>query len=248
MYENKRFFAVIPARGGSKGIARKNIKTCAGKPLLQWTIEAAQQSALLDRFFVSTDDEEISRIAQAAGAQVPFIRPEELATDTARGIDVAIHALQWANKDDGPYDYCLILQPTSPLRTAEDIDACIKKAADTNADSVMSMYEVSDMAPKKLKRIEGDKILPLSSEEGMTTADRHDSEKIYKRNCAVYLTKSELLLKGELFGNDSRAYIMPTERSIDINDPIDFEFSQFLLGSYQKNIASAEKDKVISNE
>ncbi len=247
MYKNKRFFAVIPARGGSKGIPRKNIKECAGKPLIQWTIEAAKNSTLLDRFIVSTDDEEVGRIATACGADMPFVRPEELATDTARGIDVAAHALKWANEQDGSYDYCIILQPTSPLRTAEDIDACITKAGDTDADSVMSMYEVSDMAPEKLKRIEDDKILPLLNKEGSTTADRHDSEKIYKRNCAVYLTKSELLLKGELFGEDSRAYIMPSERSTDINEMLDFTFAEFLLKSHKNKQGVTEQEQVKRN-
>ncbi|MAG11617.1 MAG: N-acylneuraminate cytidylyltransferase [Parcubacteria group bacterium] len=245
MYKNKRFFAVIPARGGSKGIPRKNIKECAGKPLIQWTIEAAKKSALLDRFVVSTDDEEIGRIATACGADMPFVRPEELSTDSARGIDVAAHALQWANEESGPYDYCLILQPTSPLRSVEDIDECIRKAVDTNADSVMSMYEISDMSPRKFKRIVNDKILPMAADEGATTADRHDSEPIYKRNCAVYLTKAEVMLRGELFGDDSRPYIMPADRSIDINETLDFKFAEFLL-SERRSKKGADQQQVKS--
>ena len=228
MYKNKRFFGVIPARGGSKGIPRKNIKNFAGKPLISWTIEAAAQSSLLDGFVVSTEDEEIAHISRSLNATV-LHRPDELATDEARGIDVAIHALKDAILKGEQYDYCLILQPTSPMRTADDINACITKAGDTCADSVMSMYEVSDMAPEKLKRLDDDKILPLIGSEGATTSDRKAGIKIYKRNCAVYLTKTEVLLRGELFGEDSRAYVMPADRSIDINDQVDFDFAEFLL-------------------
>ncbi|MCI0533120.1 acylneuraminate cytidylyltransferase family protein, partial [bacterium] len=131
---------IITARGGSKGIPRKNIKELMGKPLIAYTILAAKGSALLSRAIVSTDDAEIAEIARMHGADVPFMRPAELAEDASTSIAVVQHAVSWIRENENEiYDYVMILQPTSPLRTAEDIDACIKIADETHADSVMSM-------------------------------------------------------------------------------------------------------------
>jgi CMP-N-acetylneuraminic acid synthetase len=221
---------VITARGGSKGIPRKNIRPLCGKPLIAYTIEAAQKSKLLTHVIVSTDDEEIAAIAKSFGADVPFLRPKELATDKSSSLDVVNHALTWMRDNKGrTFDYAMILQPTSPLRTDEDIDACISLAVEKDADSVMSMVEVPDSSPEKLKRIEGGIILPLLQEEGASSAQRTAGEPVYKRNTAVYLTKTSLLEKDDLFGKHSVAYVMPRERSVDINDEADFDLATFYL-------------------
>ncbi|MCK4554420.1 acylneuraminate cytidylyltransferase family protein [Candidatus Parcubacteria bacterium] len=232
MYKDKKILGVITARGGSRGIPRKNIKPLAGKPLIAYTIEAAKKSKHLTRCIVSTDDQEIADISQRYGADIPFIRPAELAQDHSASMGVVQHALKWLKENQGEeYDYLMILQPTSPLRTAKEIDECIKKAIETNADSVMSMVELVDFSLKKLKRIENDLILPLVEDEGATSSQRQDAEKVYKRNCAIYLTRAELIMQGDLFGRISRPYIMPEERSVDINKPIDFELAEFWLKS-----------------
>lgn len=230
MYEGKTILGVITARGGSKGIPHKNIKELAGKPLIVYTIKAAQKSKYLTRCIVSTDDQEIADIARDYGADVPFLRPQELARDSSTSIDVVKHALNWL-KDNRKeqYDYLMILQPTSPLRTGDDIDQCIKKIVDTNTDSVMSMVELEDMSLKKLKKINNDIILPYIEEEGKFSSRRQDLKKIYKRNCAIYLTKTEFILKNDLFGKVSRPYIMPIERSVDVNKSIDFKIAEFFL-------------------
>ncbi|MCI0566097.1 acylneuraminate cytidylyltransferase family protein [bacterium] len=221
---------VITARGGSKGIPRKNIKELMGKPLIAYTILAAKGSALLSRAIVSTDDAEIAEIARMHGADVPFMRPAELAEDASTSIAVVQHAVSWIRENENEiYDYVMILQPTSPLRTAEDIDACIKIADETHADSVMSMKELDDFAPKKIQKIEDGIIFPLFEDEGKASARRQDLPKAYKRNTAIYLTKTDVIMTGDLFGKISRAYIMPAERSLDINRPIDFEFAEFWL-------------------
>lgn len=229
MYKDKKIIGVIPARGGSKGIPGKNIKPCAGKPLIGYTIEAAQQSELLDGCIVTTDDQDIARVAREFGADVPFMRPAELATDTARGIDVMMHAYTWACDHRGNYDYCMLLQPTSPMRTAHDIDEAIRMAVDHDADSVMSMYELIDMSLPKMKVIREHRIYPLLQDEGTTTQQRNAAEPIYKRNCAIYLTKGNILMNGNLFGEAQYAYVMPNERSVDINEPFDFELAELLL-------------------
>jgi len=229
MYKNKKILAVITARGGSKSIPKKNIKNLAGKPLIAYTIEAAKKSRFLTRTIVSTDDAEIMRIAKRYGADVPFTRPAEFAQDTSTSMEVVQHALRWCKEQKKEtYDYLVILQPTSPFRTAEDIDECIKLAVEKKADSVMSMKELDDFAPKKIKKIQNGKILPYFEDEGRESSRRQDLEKMYKRNCAIYLTHTRHIARGDLFGKKSHAYIMPEDRSLDINKPADFELAQFL--------------------
>jgi len=225
-----KVLAVITARGGSKGIPRKNIKDLAGKPLIAWTIEAAKGSVLLNDFLVSTDDQEIADISRQFGAPVPFLRPPELATDTATSMAVVQHALVWMKENEGKtYDALMILQPTSPLRTSEDIDGCIEKMRQTDCDSVMAMYRLSDLSLKKLKILDEDKILPVVEDEGPQTTMRQLAKPLYKRNGCAYLTKVGFIDQGDLFGKDSRAYIMSEDRSADINTPLDFEIADFLM-------------------
>jgi len=226
-----RVLGVITARGGSKGIPRKNILPLHGKPLIAWTIEAVKESRLLTDCVVSTDDQEIAEIAKRFGASVPFLRPATLSTDEAKSLSVIQHAITWMEEHKGEsYDAVMILQPTSPFRTSTDIDASITKMIETDADSVMSMVKLIDVSLPKLKRIEGDRIFPFTKEgEGSESSARHDLPDVYKRNCAVYLTKVSFLMKGDLFGEDSRAYIMPEERSVDINTKLDFSFAEFLV-------------------
>ena len=228
--KNISVLGVITARGGSRGIPRKNIMDLLGKPLIAYTIDAAKKSQLLTSCLVSTDDEEIGAVCKKLGADVPFMRPKELAEDASASVDVLIHALEWVKEHrNETFDYAMILQPTSPLRTAEDIDSAISIAAQTGADSVMSMVELIDFSVPKLKRIEGDKILPLFENEGKQSAHRTEGDPVYKRNTAIYLTKTEFLKKRDLFGIDSRAYIMPRDRSVDINDAVDWYIAAALL-------------------
>ena len=229
MYKDKTILGVITARGGSKGIPGKNIKDLGGKPLIAWTILAAKNSQFLDYFLVSTDDAEIAEVSKKYDAPVPFMRPAELATDSAKSVPVVQHAVNWLKDNGGrEFDYVMILQPTSPFRTAEDIDASIEKIVDTGADSVMGMKKLVDFSPAKLKILDGDRILPFLEDEWRESAARSELRDLYKRNCAIYLTKTELIMVGDLFGRDSRAYVMPEERSVDINTPFDFELAESL--------------------
>ncbi len=235
MYKQKKILGVIVARGGSKGIPRKNIKNLVGKPLIAYTIDAAKKSMFLTRTIVSTDDHEIVDVAKKYGAEVPFLRPSDLAEDKSTAISVIQHSLTWLKDNRGEeYDYVMILQPTSPLRQAHDIDGAIQKIVETNADSVMGMIELVDFSTKKLKKIQNDEILSLIEEEGKTSAFRDADIKVYKRNAAIYLTKVEYIFQNDLFGKVSRPYLMPAERSVDINEPIDFLIAEFFLN---KNIS-----------
>lgn len=231
-----KVLGVITARGGSKGVPRKNIRLLGDKPLIAWSIEAAKGSNLLTDFIISTDDEEIERVAKEWGAPVPFRRPADLATDEAKSIPVIQHALQWMKEHEGKeYDAVMILQPTSPFRTAKDIDACMQKMEDTGCDSVMGVLKLTDVSIPKLKRLEDDCIFPFTDiTEGKESASRHAAPDVYQRNGAVYLTKTSLIFENDLFGADSRAHIMSEDRSIDINTLLDFAFAEFLAERWLK--------------
>src|SRR3989338_4440741 len=235
-YKGKKILGVITARGGSKGIPRKNIKELVGKPLIVYTIEATRGSKYLTRCLVSTDDKEIADVSRKHGADVPFMRPAELAQDKSTSMEVVQYVIKKLKDDFGEeYDYLMILQPTSPLRTSADIDECIKLAIQTGADSVMSMKELEDFSPKKVKRVEEGVIMPYFEEEGKESSRRQDLAKMYKRNCAIYLTKTECIKRGDLFGKISYAYLMPEERSVDINKPVDFDMAEFWMKKQNPN-------------
>ena len=142
MYKGETILGLIPARGGSKGLPRKNIKLLLGKPLIAWTIEQALASKYLDKVVVSTDDEEIAKISKKYGAEVPFIRPKELATDKTKGIDVVLHTIRWMEENGKSYDFLMLLQSTSPLRTFEDMDKAIELLFLKKAKAIVSVCEV----------------------------------------------------------------------------------------------------------
>lgn len=233
MYKDKKILAVITARGGSKGIPKKNIKMLGGKPLIVWTIEAAKNAKYLTDFILSTDDAEIAEVARGFGCPIPFVRPEELASDSAKSIPVVQHALTWMKENQNKeYDYLMILQPTSPFRTSDDIDQAIQKIVDTNSDSVMGMVKLVDFSIPKLKRLEdSDVIKPWLEEEGKESKSRHELADVYKRNCAIYLTRTDLIMAGDLFGTISRAFVMPPERSIDTNTSFDFIVAEAVVSA-----------------
>lgn len=234
MYKNKKILGVITARGGSKGIPRKNIKDLCGKPLIAYSVLAAKNSRYLTRCIVSSDDQKIIETAKQFGADAPFVRPNKLSQDQSGSLEVIQHALTWLQDNaNEKYDYVMILQPTSPLRTAADIDEAVQKIVDSGADSVMSMVELPDFSLKKLKKIEDDVILPLVEDEGNSSIGRQELSKVYKRNCAIYLTKTETIMRGDLFGQVSRPLIMSREHSVDINEPADFDLAEFWMKKFK---------------
>lgn len=217
-------FALIPARGGSKGIPRKNIKLIAGKPLIVWTIEAALGSSLLDAVVVSTDDPEIAEVARQAGAEVPFIRPSKLAQDQTPGLGPVLHALDQLPQ----YDSVLLLQPTSPLRTTEDIDACLRLAMQQKAPSVVSVSE-ADTHPYWTYRMTEDQALRKFI-DAEPVARRQDLPQAVALNGAMYFADVNWLRRsGSLIGTETLAYVMARERSVDLDTPLDWKFAELLL-------------------
>ncbi len=225
MIQGKTVLAIIPARGGSKGIPRKNIRYIGGKPLIAWTIEEAKKSRYIDRLILSSDDDEIIEVTKAWGCEVPFKRPIELAQDETPGIASVLHALQLLPK----YDYAILLQPTSPLRTVDDIDACLEKCLAFNANACVSVTEVTEN-PYWMYTISPDGIMHQLIETNYSFTRRQDLPKVYKLNGAVYVADSEWLLQSKSFlSNDTLAYVMPWERSLDIDTELDIlTFKTFL--------------------
>lgn len=225
MYQGKRFLAVIPARGGSKGVPRKNIREMAGKPLIAWSVGEAKKSQYIDRCIVSTEDEEIRSIAEAYGGDIPFLRPMELAQDDTASIDVVLDVIR---RLPG-YDYVVILQPTSPLRIAEDIDGAIAHCIDHGAESCVSVTEV-EHSPYWMYTLDGEqRISPLlESPEG--SYQRQMLPKVYQLNGAVYVNRIDTLMKThQTIEEGTLGYLMPRERSYDIDTLLDFEIAEMIM-------------------
>lgn len=222
--------ALITARGGSKGIPRKNIVPLAGKPLIAWTIEAARKSPSVDRVVVSTDDPGIAEIARQCGAETPFLRPAELARDDSSHIDTVIHGVRWLGEQQGyTPDYVLLLQPTSPLRTSDDIDAAVALAIAKRADAVVSVC-LSPAHPYLMRRVEADGKLREYEPRPSGYLRRQVLPPVYVENGAIYLADREALLRDRSwYSNNTYAYIMPAERSIDVDTMWDLKLAAWLL-------------------
>lgn len=228
MINNKSILAIIPARGGSKGIPRKNIKNLDGKPLIAYTIEEAQKSKYIDRLIVSTEDEEIAMISKKYNLEVPFLRPEQLAKDDIAGIDPILHAVKWFHRNGYDFDYVICLQCTSPFRNIEQIDEAIEKLIIKDADSIVSVSE-SEVSPCWMKKIENG-LMKDFLEDSTFYSRRQDVPKTYRLNGAIYIAKTKVLLKNKnWYTKNTLAYIMDKKSSIDIDDMIDFEFAEFLM-------------------
>ena len=215
---------LIPARGGSKGIPRKNIRPFCGKPLLHWTIDAALEADCVDCVVVSTDDAEIAEVAKAGGAKVPFLRPAELASDGAPGIAPVLHALeQFPQVSD-----VLLLQPTSPLRTSSDIEAIVALREQAGLESAVSLTP-SAKHPAWMYNLSGDHYLePLLQMKGAHS--RQQLTPAYVLNGALYLASRAFLLREQAFiSPDTVGYVMPAERSVDIDTPLDWQWAEFLM-------------------
>ena len=229
MYKNKTIIGLIPARGGSKGLPGKNIRPLLGKPLIAWTIKQALSSKYLDRVIVSTDDEEIAEVSKEYGAEVPFLRPEELATDEAKGIDVVLYAIDWMERNDKPYDLLMLLQPTSPLRTSNDIDKAIELLFQKNAQAIVSVCEV-DHHPYWSNTLPDDGCMKDFIKPEVTNKNRQELPIFYRLNGAIYLAYSDYLKEKRSFlGKDTFAYIMPQRRSVDIDNEVDFKLAGIVI-------------------
>lgn len=222
-----KILAVIPARLGSKRLPEKNIKILNGKPLLVYTIDAIRKSQYVNRIVVSTEDKTIAQIAQSNDAEV-LLRPEELARDESPTDDVVMNVLeQLQNKDQYIPDIIILLQPTSPLRTTEDIDTAMKIFLDSSGDSLISVTEY-DHTPYWAFRIEKGFLKPEFTSGSLKRSQ--DLPKLYRPNGSIFIAHLRTFLKHRSFYiKQSLSFIMPRERSIDIDDEFDFSIAEFLL-------------------
>ncbi|PRR82846.1 cytidylyltransferase domain-containing protein [Clostridium vincentii] len=233
MINNKSILAIIPARGGSKGIPRKNIKLLNGKPLISYTIEEALKSKYIDRVIVSTDNEEIANISKSYGAECPFLRPIELAQDDSTTMDTILYNI---NELKEKFDYICLLQCTSPLRNAEDINKTIERVIETDSDSIISVCESQDN-PYWTTVIEQEKLKFLLI-NGEKIKRRQELPTTYKVNGSIYLMKTHILMsEKKLFTDNTVAYIMSQEHSVDIDTLLDFKFAEVLIRERNDNNA-----------
>lgn len=230
MIKGKRVLALVPARGGSKGLPRKNMRPFCGKPLIAWSIAAGLESNHVDAVWVSTDDEEIAAIAYKYGAQVPFMRPAELATDQASSVDVIVHALGVAQASGNPFDIVVLLEPTSPLREFSDIDGALEGLiASEAATSIVGVAAVETVHPAYLFREHGGFIEPYLG-QGPTGVRRQTLEPLVFIEGSVYATYIDEFLQRRSFYHDRTAgWRVPRYKAIEIDEMADFIAAEALM-------------------
>jgi len=225
MIKNKRVLAIIPARGGSKGVPRKNIRLLAGKPLIAWTIEEAKKSKYIDRLILTSEDLEIIETAKAYGCDIPFVRPGKLALDSTPGIDPVLHALEVIQG----YDYVVLLQPTSPLRLAEDIDGCIEKMIEKQSTTCVSVTE-AETSPYWMYTLNQAGAMQPLIQQDEPIVRRQDLTMVYALNGAVYVAEVDWLKRSRSFlTTETVAFIVPKDRSYDIDTEKDFLWCDWLI-------------------
>ncbi len=225
MFMDKKVLAIIPARGGSKGVPDKNIKPAGGKPLIAWIIEAAKKSKHIDRLILSSDDEKIINVAKSFGCESPFIRPAKLAQDTSSASDVVLHALG----EIPGYDYVMLLQPTSPLTLTKDIDGGIEFCINSNAKSTISVTE-PDKSPYWMFSLgKKNKLSPVLGKKYLNKP-RQKLPRIYIPTGAIYIAEIGWFLKNRSFYSDSTTgYTIPKKRSLDIDSNFDFKLFETVI-------------------
>lgn len=222
--------ALIPARGGSKGIPRKNVLPLKGVPLIQWTIHAAQETGLFSNIIVSTDDEEIAEVSRQANANVPFMRPDFLASDTATSTDVIKHCLDFLEKEQGFFPETLVLlQPTSPFRSAEDIEKALTLFKESGANFTLSVSPAQCPVEWFVELDDRNQHIQKIDYSSQTVANRQAGKKWYVPNGAIYIAKTEKFLEtSSWYDNTTRGYIMPVHRSLDLDEPFDWHLAECL--------------------
>ncbi len=227
MIYNKKVLCIIPARGGSKGIPRKNIIEIDGKPLVAYSIECAKESRYIDSVVVSTDDEEIAAVSKAWGAEVPFLRPKELAHDTSKTIEAVLFTVDELQKRTCIFDILVLLQPTQPLRTAVQVDEAIRLFMEKQED-VVSLSAVSEH-PILMRKLDEttQNVKPLLSQN--STVRRQDMETFFIVNGAIYVNGIHNLSKDTSFNDNPIGYVMNESVTVDIDDELDLMWARFLM-------------------
>lgn len=223
-----RVLGLVPARGGSKGIPRKNLRPLGGRPLLAWTAESALAATSLARTVLSTDDEEIAEAGRRLGLDVPFLRPAELARDETPTLPVVAHALAAVEGDDGRYDAVCLLQPTSPFRPPGLIDTCVERLATSDADAVVTVLPVPAEHHPAWVYFERDGHLELCLGGAAPVPRRQDLRPAFHRDGSVYVTRREAILRGSLYGDRVVGVAQPEGPSVNLDTEGDWERAEAL--------------------
>lgn len=233
MHQGKSYIAIIPARGGSKRLPKKNVLDLGAKPLIAWTIEAALGCPFLDEVMVTTDDGEIAEVAKRHGAHVPFMRPDALASDTATSFDAIKHTIDYYQFElRKRFDFVVLLQPTSPLRNSQNISGAIELQAKKNADAIISVCEVGH-SPLWMNTLPNDHSMAGFIRDEVKNKRSQDLEKFYRLNGAIYIVSVDVLLAEQTFlpEHNSYAYPMSAECSVDIDTKSDLQLAACILQS-----------------
>lgn len=229
---------VTLARGGSKSILKKNITPLLGVPLIAYTVIEAKRTTFQHDYIVSTDDQEIADVALRYGAEVPFLRPTDLASDQASSAVAVIHAVNWMEENRGKkYDIVVELMCTNPMKTSQDIDAVLTKMIETDADSVIGVIRLFDHHPMRIKKIEDDLLMDFCVYERPENRRQDLQPPAYIRNGSIYAVKRDVLLEtGARYGTaNSRPYIMSEETSVNIDGPLDLLVAEALLKQFPRD-------------
>ncbi len=227
-----KILGITLARGGSKSVPYKNIRPILGVPLIGYTISEALRSKFITRYIVSTDDKKIQEVALKYGAEAPFLRPGKYSTDVASSVDALQHAVGWIEKEEGvQYDYIVELMCTNPTKLVKDIDSCIDKLIKTGADSVIAVHKLEDHHPIRIKKIVDDKIVDFCLPEIAEMRRQDLKPDAYIRSGSIYALKRDHLMKDGLrYGTeDSRAYILPADRAVNVDTKIDFLVAEQII-------------------
>lgn len=229
MYKGKKFLVIIPARGGSKGLPGKNTRVLGDKPLIAWSVEAAKKSKYIDRCIISTDSDEIAGVAAQFGADVPFKRPAELATDSAKMVDVLHHAMNFIEEQEGVYDYLVLLQPTSPFRSETHVDESIELLMAKKGKVVLGVVE-AEHSPLLCGNLPPDGNMGDFYDKRWQNLNRQDMKKFYRVNGAIYVVDWDFWKqKQSWIEKDTFAYVMDRKFSVDIDTVEDFLMAEAYL-------------------
>ena len=231
MIKKKNILAITLARGGSKAVLNKNIKNILGKPLIAYTIKEVLKSKYIDDYIVSTDSKKIASVARKYGAKVPFLRPKNISKDKSAPQEALLHALnKYENMTNRKFDYIIEVMCTNPLKNSKDIDSCIEKIYKTKSDTVISVQRLYDHHPIRIKKIKNDRIFNFVLPENERTRRQDLKPFAYIRNGSIYAISRNTLKKYKSkIGKISRPYIMPDERSINIDEKMDFLIAELML-------------------
>lgn len=243
MIDGLKVLALVPARRGSKGLPLKNIRPLGGKPLLAWPIAAARQSRYVDRVIISTDDAEFAAIAEASGADAPFLRPAELASDTAPSIAFITHAIDTLQAAGEAYDYLVLLEPTSPLTEASDVDAALEilVARRAQADAIVGVTAMVSNHPAFAVRFStGGLMQPFAAPSFGQLPRRQDTEPLYSLDGSLYISTTAALQRERSFCHDrTLPYVTPHWKSLEVDDLVDFICVEAVL-AHREIIISSE--------